>query len=45
MLLNAVYFIWQTSEVKTWLADESVLAHFESVEIETVSLMQRVNIN
>ncbi|CAJ2658166.1 unnamed protein product [Trifolium pratense] len=25
------------SEVKTWLADESVLAHFESVETETVT--------
>jgi len=45
MLLNAVYFIWQASEVKTWLADESVLAQFELVELESVSSMQRVKIN
>jgi len=39
------FFIWQASEVKAWLADESVLAQFESVELESVSLMQRVKIN
>lgn len=42
MLINVVYFIWQASEVKTWLADESVLTHYESLEREMVCLMQIV---
>ena len=42
MLINATEFILQVSEVKTWLADESVLTHFESLKLEVVRVMQRV---
>jgi len=31
---------WQVTEVKTWLADEDALTHFESLELEMVCEMQ-----
>lgn len=40
MVISVIYFIWQVSEVKSWLADESVWAHFESLELDVVCLIQ-----
>lgn len=36
MLTNKYKFLWQVTQDKTWFADESVLAHFESLELEMV---------
>jgi hypothetical protein len=39
-LINATDFIWQVSEVKSWVVDDTTLTHLESLELEMVCLMQ-----
>ena len=44
VLINRSESLMQVSETKTWLVDESVLAHFESLELEMVCMILRVKL-